>query len=137
MEPDSVAQRFWEVSVSLTGDEALPRDVSDEYYGAYGARLQTLLRHAGTEAHGQDLAVLLRAGMTDNYSILLEANALVRLWFTGYFEKRPNDRSGPLKAAHYRASLMWPLIGAPVPGHSAGEYGYWRDPPVLEPLGDE
>jgi hypothetical protein len=120
-------EKFWRLSMVLTGHPELARTLSDEYFDIVAGRVGTAAIEGLLEAAdgGQkDLTELITGH--DHGPI---AQTVIRLWFTGIFV--PPDGTSPMsvqKPEHHFEALLWSDIGAHPPGLSGGYFGYWAYP---------
>lgn len=104
---------FIAMSVKLTGQASLDRDMGKSILGAF---IET--------GHGEDIAELI-ADATPEQSQLTIANAVVAAWYSGM-----SPIASATQVMGFNEALVWTALSYTKPwGSCGGETGYWSDAP--------
>jgi hypothetical protein len=114
---------------------------------AYPSEFAELLSAWAIVKDGTDPETALAAKLSQKTPAALQlrvaARQVVKLWYLSTIDD-PRKALDPSKKGRnngnlggdlgqYASSAIYRLIGAPVPGYSNCQHGYWKDPPTLPP----
>jgi hypothetical protein len=142
-----LAERELPAMVEQQDVDGTPVKLSEIYFervrSAYRSELSELLAVwravQGTADPEAALAQRLATAEDASQRLRIAARQVAKIWFLSTIDdpRRPLDskgkNSGQLAGdiGQYQQSVIWKLIGAPVPGYSNLPHGYWKDKPTL------
>jgi hypothetical protein len=141
------AQAFLALSRILTGVDALSLTLAHQYFDRLSSsphepQLREMLVRFEQLQQGPTLASQVLSTIVADATLRPTVCQVILLWYTSTMQ----DNLGAAPPAtpamrfgtpdEYFSGLVWPIIGAHVPGLSGGYFGHWRYRPDNEPGGN-